>query len=57
VTAAAVTNPGMAAWKTLLWEGELAAGQAVLVLGATGTSGSWPAARTPPSGSTAPSPR
>jgi hypothetical protein len=24
VTAAAVTNPGMAAWKTLLWEGELA---------------------------------
>ena len=39
VTAAAVTNPGMAAWKTLLWEGELAAGQAVLVLGATGTSG------------------
>jgi NADPH-dependent curcumin reductase CurA len=39
VTAAAITNPGMAAWKTLLWEGELAAGQTVLVLGATGTSG------------------
>jgi NADPH:quinone reductase-like Zn-dependent oxidoreductase len=39
VTAAAVTNPGMAAWKTLFWEGELGAGQAVLVLGATGTSG------------------
>jgi hypothetical protein len=39
VTAAAVTNPGMAAWKTLLWEGELAPGQTVLVLGATGTSG------------------
>jgi NADPH:quinone reductase-like Zn-dependent oxidoreductase len=39
VTAAAVTNPGMAAWKALLWEGELAAGQTVLVLGATGTSG------------------
>jgi hypothetical protein len=39
VTAAAVTNPGMAAWKTLMWEGELAAGQTVLVLGATGTSG------------------
>jgi NADPH:quinone reductase-like Zn-dependent oxidoreductase len=39
VTAAAVTNPGMAAWKTLLWEGELAPGQSVLVLGATGTSG------------------
>jgi NADPH:quinone reductase-like Zn-dependent oxidoreductase len=39
VTAAAVTNPGMAAWKTIVWEGELVAGQAVLVLGATGTSG------------------
>jgi D-arabinose 1-dehydrogenase-like Zn-dependent alcohol dehydrogenase len=39
VTAAAVTNPGMAAWKTLFWEGKLAAGQTVLVLGATGTSG------------------
>jgi NADPH:quinone reductase-like Zn-dependent oxidoreductase len=39
VTAAALANPGMAAWKTLIWEGELAAGQAVLVLGATGTSG------------------
>jgi NADPH2:quinone reductase len=39
VTAAAVTNPGMAAWKTLLWEGELAPGQTVFVLGATGTSG------------------
>jgi NADPH:quinone reductase-like Zn-dependent oxidoreductase len=35
---AAVTDPGMAAWKTLLWEGELALGQTVLVLGATGTS-------------------
>jgi NADPH:quinone reductase-like Zn-dependent oxidoreductase len=39
MTAAAVTNPGMAAWKTLIWEGELAAGQTVLVLGATGVSG------------------
>jgi NADPH:quinone reductase-like Zn-dependent oxidoreductase len=39
VTAAALANPGMAAWKTIIWEGELAAGQAVLVLGATGTSG------------------
>jgi NADPH2:quinone reductase len=39
VTAAAVLSPGMAAWKTLFWEGELAAGQTVLVLGATGTSG------------------
>jgi NADPH:quinone reductase-like Zn-dependent oxidoreductase len=39
VTAAAVLNPGVAAWKTIVWEGELAAGQTVLVLGATGTSG------------------
>jgi NADPH:quinone reductase-like Zn-dependent oxidoreductase len=39
VTAAAVTNPGMAAWKALPWEGELAAGQTVLVLGATRASG------------------
>jgi NADPH:quinone reductase-like Zn-dependent oxidoreductase len=39
VTAAAYLNPGMAAWKTTVWEGELAAGQTVLVLGATGTSG------------------
>ena len=39
VTAAAVLNPGMAAWKTLVWEGELTAGQSVLVLGATATSG------------------
>jgi NADPH:quinone reductase-like Zn-dependent oxidoreductase len=38
-TAAAVTNPGMAAWKPLFWEGELTGGQTVLVLGATGTSG------------------
>jgi NADPH:quinone reductase-like Zn-dependent oxidoreductase len=39
VTAAAFLNPGMAAWKTIMWEGELAAGQTVLVLGATGASG------------------
>jgi NADPH:quinone reductase-like Zn-dependent oxidoreductase len=39
VTAAAVLNPGMAAWKALVWEGELAAGQRLLVLGATSTSG------------------
>lgn len=39
VTAAAVLNPGGAAWKTVVWEGELTAGQTVLVLGATGTSG------------------
>jgi NADPH:quinone reductase-like Zn-dependent oxidoreductase len=39
VTAAAFLNPGVAAWKALVWEGELAAGQTVLVLGATSTSG------------------
>lgn len=39
VTAAAVANPGMAAWKTVIWEGEAGAGRSVLVLGATGTSG------------------
>jgi NADPH:quinone reductase-like Zn-dependent oxidoreductase len=39
VTAAAFLNPGMAAWKALVWEGKLAAGQTVLVLGATSTSG------------------
>jgi len=38
-TAAALLNPGMAAWKTIVWEGELAAGQTVLVPGAAGTSG------------------
>ena len=39
VTAAAFLNPGVAAWKALVWDGELAAGQSVLVLGATGASG------------------
>jgi len=39
VTAAAVLNPGGAAWKTVVWEGELTAGQTVLVLGATGAAG------------------
>lgn len=39
VTAAAFANPGMAAWKTIVWEGELASGQSVRVLVATGLSG------------------
>jgi NADPH:quinone reductase-like Zn-dependent oxidoreductase len=39
VTAAALLNPGVAAWKAIVWDGELAAGQTVLVLGATSTSG------------------
>ncbi|MFD1544904.1 quinone oxidoreductase family protein [Nonomuraea guangzhouensis] len=38
-TAAAYLNPGMAAWKTVVFEGEAATGQTVLVLGATGASG------------------
>ncbi len=29
----------MAAWKTIVWEGELTSGQSVLVVGATGLSG------------------
>ncbi|MFD0689478.1 quinone oxidoreductase family protein [Actinomadura fibrosa] len=37
--AAALLNPGMAAWKAVVAEGEVAAGQTVLVLGATGASG------------------
>ena len=39
VTAAAIMNPGGAAWKTTMVEGQLAAGQTVLILGATGMSG------------------
>jgi NADPH2:quinone reductase len=39
VMTAALLNPGMAAWKALVWEGGLAAGETVLVLGATGASG------------------
>ncbi|WP_049717592.1 zinc-binding alcohol dehydrogenase family protein [Streptomyces caatingaensis] len=39
VTAAALLNPGVTAWKAVAWEGRLTAGQSVLVLGATGASG------------------
>ena len=39
VAAAALLNPAGAAWKTLMVEGALTAGQTVLVLGATGTAG------------------
>ncbi|WP_329243277.1 zinc-binding alcohol dehydrogenase family protein [Actinoallomurus sp. NBC_01490] len=39
VMAAAVLNPGGAAWKTVVVEGDVRAGQTVLVLGATGASG------------------
>jgi NADPH:quinone reductase-like Zn-dependent oxidoreductase len=38
-TVAAIMNPGMAAWLALTHRAELRPGQAVLVLGATGTSG------------------
>ncbi|MBO2459603.1 zinc-binding dehydrogenase [Actinomadura violacea] len=39
VTAAALLNPGGAAWKTVVWEGGAGPGKTVLVLGATGASG------------------
>ncbi|MEU4981257.1 zinc-binding alcohol dehydrogenase family protein [Streptomyces sp. NPDC021969] len=39
VTAAALVNPGMAAWMPLQWRGELKPDQTVLVLGATGVCG------------------
>ena len=37
--AAAIMNPGMAAWLALSWRGRLAPGETVLILGATGASG------------------
>ncbi len=39
VSAAAVVNPGVSAWLTLLERAKLAKGEHVLVLGATGTTG------------------
>jgi len=39
VTAAALVNPGMSAWLTLSQAARLAAGETVLILGATGTTG------------------
>jgi NADPH:quinone reductase-like Zn-dependent oxidoreductase len=39
VTAAAIMNPGMAAWLALTWRAALQPGETVLVLGATGASG------------------
>lgn len=38
-TAAAIANPGIAAWIALTWRGRLQPGETVLVLGATGTAG------------------
>ncbi len=39
VTAAAVFNPGLSAWGTLAWRAQLAPGESVLILGATGVTG------------------
>jgi NADPH:quinone reductase-like Zn-dependent oxidoreductase len=37
--AAAIVNPGLAAWLPLVWRGALRAGETVLVMGATGSAG------------------
>ncbi|MBT9329594.1 quinone oxidoreductase family protein [Paracidobacterium acidisoli] len=37
--AAALANPGMSAWLSLTWRAQLAAGETVLILGATGVAG------------------
>ena len=37
--AAAVVNPGLSAWGALVWRAQLAPGQTVLILGATGVTG------------------
>lgn len=39
VTAAAVFNPGLSAWGSLAWRAQLAPGETVLILGATGATG------------------
>ncbi len=39
VVAAAVFNPGLSAWGALVWRAQLAAGESVLILGATGVTG------------------
>jgi NADPH:quinone reductase-like Zn-dependent oxidoreductase len=38
-TVAALVNPGMSAWLSLEWRAKLAAGETVLILGATGVTG------------------
>ncbi len=40
ITAAALPNPGMSAWLSLVWKGQLQKGSSVLILGATGITGS-----------------
>jgi NADPH2:quinone reductase len=37
--AAAVVNPGLSAWGALVWRAQLAPGESVLILGATGVTG------------------
>lgn len=39
--AAAVVNPGLSAWGALVWRAQLAPGETVLVLGATGVTGKF----------------
>ncbi len=39
LTAAAILNPGLAAWGSLAWRAQLAPGETVLILGATGVAG------------------
>ena len=39
VTAAAFPNPALSSWLPLTWRAQLAAGETVLILGATGTAG------------------
>jgi NADPH2:quinone reductase len=38
-TAAAILNPGLSAWGALVWRAQLAQGETVLILGATGVTG------------------
>nr|WP_245610283.1 zinc-binding alcohol dehydrogenase family protein [Yersinia kristensenii] len=38
-TAAALINPGLAAWLPLVWRAKIQPGETVLIMGATGTSG------------------
>jgi NADPH2:quinone reductase len=38
-TAAAIINPGLSAWLSLVWRAQLAEGETLLILGATGVTG------------------
>src|SRR5205085_11623866 len=38
-TGVAILNPGISAWASLAWRAQLAAGETVLILGATGVTG------------------